>query len=91
VGIAGRKVPIVKNLIQLYQPEHETGVHAAGVISDSPTGKAGKLDGDIFVSLESNATPSVDALHRFLTAARIRLIRGLEMKRLIVFPSERDS
>ncbi|MCZ6674760.1 MAG: trypsin-like peptidase domain-containing protein [Verrucomicrobia bacterium] len=94
LGIAGRKVPLVRKLFRLYELEHDTGVLVAGVEPESPAARARIREGDIIVSIEGKATPSVDALHRLLTAdligeaAQVRLIRGLEMKRLVVFPGE---
>ncbi len=94
LGIAGRKVPLVRKLVNLYGLEHDTGVLVASLEPGSPAAKAGIREGDILVKLEDKPITGVDALHRLLTAdfigeaARIRLIRGLEMKRVVAFPED---
>ncbi len=94
LGIAGRKVPLVRKLVNLYGLKHDTGVLVANVEARSPAARAGIREGDILVTLEEKPVTGVDALHRLLTAdfigeaARIRLIRGLEMKRVVAFPED---
>jgi S1-C subfamily serine protease len=94
VGVSGQTVPLLRKLVLHYRFPIETGVLVAGVEPASPAAAAGLEAGDIVVALDSNPTPSVDALQALLTADRIgatikvSLLRNFQQIELAVTPRE---
>jgi len=94
IGVGGRNVPLLRKLVLAYRLPADTGVHVAKVEPGSPAARAGLLEGDVIVALDGSAMPNIDALHRWLTADQIgraqelRLIRGVELRTLVIEPSE---
>jgi S1-C subfamily serine protease len=94
IGVAGQNVPLLRKLIRHYRLEQESGVMVAGVEPNSPGARAGLEIGDIIIRLDSAATPTVDSLHRLLTADRIgastalTVLRNVERITLAVVPQE---
>lgn len=66
----------------------------AGLAADSPAVRAGLVEGDILLALDDAPTPTVDALHKLLTADRIgeraiaTFFRGVEVRRHAIIPLE---
>lgn len=94
IGIAGRNVPLLRKLVLAYRLAGDSGVLVSHVDPAGPAARAGLQDGDTIVSLDTQATPSVEALHRLLTAERIgrpvplAVLRGVELHALQVTPRE---
>ncbi len=94
LGVSGRTVPLVRRLARLHGLDQGSGVLVAALEPGGPATRHGLLEGDILLSLDGRPTTSVDALHRLLTAdligegVRVVLLRGLEVRRLVVVPGE---
>jgi S1-C subfamily serine protease len=97
IGVAGQNVPLLRKLIRHYRLDLETGVLVSGIEPDSPAARAGLESGDIIIRLDDSPTPTVDSLHRLLTADRIGIrsgltvLRNFEQRMLTVVPQEIDA
>jgi len=97
IGVAGQNVPLLRKLVLHHRLEQETGVMIAGLEPDSPASRAGLLESDILLALDGTPAPTVDALHKLLTADRIgeraiiTLLRGVELRRHAIIPLEMPS
>lgn len=94
IGVAGQTVPLLRKLVRHHRLPQEAGVLVAGVEPASPASLAGLAEGDILLALDGTPTPSVDALHKLLTADRIgeravvSFLRGVELRRHAIIPLE---
>jgi S1-C subfamily serine protease len=94
IGVSGQNVPMHRRLVRHYQLSAATGVLVIGVAPGSPASLAGLREGDVIVELNGQPTPSIDALHKFLTAdqigveARLTVIRRTEKLTVPIKPAE---
>ncbi|HKB90686.1 MAG TPA: trypsin-like peptidase domain-containing protein [Opitutaceae bacterium] len=94
IGVAGQNVPLIRKLVRHYKLPAETGVLVAGLEPNSPAAKAGLQEGDIIIAIGEHTVPSIDTLHRLLTAERINteipltLLRHTERRVVLVTPQE---
>jgi S1-C subfamily serine protease len=97
IGIAGQTTTITRRLAHYHRLDNRSGVRVAGLDADGPAARAGLALGDIIIAIEGRAVAGVDDLVRLLTdervgrATEVALLRGVELKRLIVLPVERWS
>ncbi len=95
IGIAGQQTAIPRRLARFHNLGQESGVRVAGVEAGGPAARAGIEIGDILIAIDGKAAGGVDDLVRLLTedqvgrATELLLLRGAELKRLVVFPAER--
>lgn len=94
IGVGGRNVPLLRKLVLAYRLPGDSGVLVSHVDPSGPAARAGLQDGDIIVSFDRQPTPSIEALHRLLTAERIArpapltVLRGVEPRHLQITPRE---
>jgi S1-C subfamily serine protease len=94
IGVGGQNVPIHRRLVRHYQLPSSSGVLVISVSPASPATRAGLREGDLIVAFNSQPIPSIDALHKLLTAERIgntselSLIRGTEKLLIPITPAE---
>lgn len=81
IGLAGQNVPLLRRLIHYYKLKVETGILVISTEPDSPARKAGLLEGDIIIGFDNQPVPSIDALHRLLTDAKVGVKSSLEVVR----------
>ena len=94
IGVAGQNVPLLRKLVLHYRLPGDTGVLVAGIEKGGPAAGAGFHESDIIIAFDGVPTPSVDSLHRLLTADRIGVaspvvvLRNFERRTLEVSPQE---
>ncbi len=94
LGLGGQNVPLHRRLARFHQIPISSAVLVISVEPDSPASQAGIREGDLLVQFNGADVPSIDALHKLLTAERIgvpselTLLRGTEKLALTVTPSE---
>lgn len=70
-GIAGQTQELSRALVRRLALKAESGVLVVAVSQGGPADTAGLRPGDVVLSLDGEATPSVDAIHKLLTRDRI--------------------
>lgn len=80
-GIAGQSQELSKALVRRLNLSVESGVLVAGLSNGGPADQAGLRIGDVVLKLDSEATPSVDAVHKLLTRERIGRSVSLDVLR----------
>jgi S1-C subfamily serine protease len=94
LGIAGQNVPLLRRLVRAHGLPEESGMLVISVEDDTPADRADLRDGDLIVSFEGQPTPSIDVLHRLLSADRIgvpctlTVLRGTAKLDLIIVPAD---
>jgi len=94
IGVAGQNVPLIRKVARFHRLAQPTGVLVAGLEPGSPAERAGLVEGDIVLALDGAPTPTVDALHKLLTADRIgeravvTFLRGVDLRRHAIIPLE---
>ncbi|HTO55336.1 MAG TPA: trypsin-like peptidase domain-containing protein [Myxococcota bacterium] len=97
LGLAGRTRPLDPRMARMLGLARPSAVEIFSVVERSPAARAGLRVGDWLLSLEGQATPSVDALSALLTenqigsALKVDLLRGRERMTLFVTPEEDSS
>jgi S1-C subfamily serine protease len=93
-GIVGRDRPIERGLVALVATGQKSGVEVMGVEPGAPAGRAGVREGDLVHALDGKPTPSVDDVHRILSAwpigqpLKVALLRAREPREIDVVPVE---
>ncbi len=80
-GIAGQTQELSRALVRRLELQGESGVLVAAVSAGGPADQAGLRVGDVVLTLEGEATPSVDGVHKLLTRERIGRRVTLEVLR----------
>jgi S1-C subfamily serine protease len=94
IGVGGQNVPLHRRLVRYYQLAAPSGVLVISVAPGSPAALAGLREGDVLVEYNSRPLPSIDALHKCLTAdqigarAELTIIRGTEKLTLPITPAQ---
>jgi len=94
LGVGGQNVPLHRRLVRHYQLPVSSGVLVISVTERSPAELAGLREGDVMVELDGQPIPSIDALHKLLTAERIgapsrlTILRRTDKLSLDVRPAE---
>ncbi len=94
LGVGGQNVPLHRRLVRHYQLPVTSGVLVIALAENSPAARAGLREGDVIVDLDGQPIPSIDALHKLLTADRIgahsqlTIIRRTDKLELPVSPAE---
>jgi S1-C subfamily serine protease len=94
LGLGGQNVPLLRRLARYHQISTSTAVLVISVEPDSPASQADIREGDLLVEFNGGEVPSIDALHKLLTAERIgvpsqvMILRGTEKLSLTVVPAE---
>jgi S1-C subfamily serine protease len=97
IGVGGQNVPVHRRVARFFGLPIGTGVLAISISPGSPAEAAGLREGDVIVAFDGAPVPSIDALHKLLTAERISqtcaltVIRGVEKLDLPVVPGESGS
>jgi S1-C subfamily serine protease len=97
LGVGGQNVPLHRRLVRFHQLPAASGVLVISVSPGSPAARSGLREGDLIVEFRGQAVPSIDALHKLLTADQIgaesalTVIRGTERLNLRVTPAESES
>src|SRR5262249_42439102 len=71
VGIAGQTQGLARALVRRLDLKTEAGVLVVQVVAGAPAERAGLRPGDVILSLNGSATPSVDATHSVLSRETI--------------------
>src|SRR6266536_2682058 len=71
IGMAGQNVPLPRRFVRYYNLPVESGILVVSPEVDSPSKRAGVLEGDIIVGLDDQPIGGIDDLHRLLTEERI--------------------
>src|SRR5581483_1761888 len=96
IGVGGQNVPVHRRVARFFNLAVGTGVLAISISPGSPAEASGLREGDVIVAFDGAPVPSIDALHKLLTAERIArrcvltIIRGVEKLDLLVTPSESE-
>jgi len=94
IGVGGQNVPIHRRIARYFNLPTATGVLVITLTQGGAAEAAGLREGDVIVDFEGQPVPSIDALHKLLTAERIghpsalTILRGVEKLALIVTPTE---
>ncbi|HSU52555.1 MAG TPA: trypsin-like peptidase domain-containing protein [Candidatus Dormibacteraeota bacterium] len=94
IGVGGQNVPLHRRLVRFFHLPVQTGVLVISVAPGSPASLAGLREGDLMIEFSGQPIPSIDALHKLLTAERIGLpsdltiIRGTEKLTVPIKPAE---
>jgi len=97
LGVGGQNVSLHRRLVRHYQLPITTGVLVIALAPGSPAARGGLREGDVMVALNGQPIPSIDALHKLLTAdqigvrSQLTIIRGTEKLDLPVTPGESAS
>jgi S1-C subfamily serine protease len=97
IGVAGQNVTLLRKLVHHHRLAQDTGVLVTGFEPGSPGSRAGLLEGDIILALDTISTPAIDSLHKLLTGDRIgeraivTFLRGVELRRHAIIPLEMPS
>lgn len=95
VGLGGQNVPLHRRLIRFHHLEYSTGVLVQTVEKDSPSARAGLLDGDIIIALDDQPITTIDDLQRLLTQEKfgvhlpLTVLRQDQKITLEIVPEER--
>jgi S1-C subfamily serine protease len=96
IGVGGQNVPLHRRLVRHYRLPASNGVLVISVTSGGPAQRAGVREGDVIVEFNGQPVPSIDALHKLLTADRIgfesplTVLRGPEKLPLLITPQESE-
>jgi S1-C subfamily serine protease len=94
LGVAGQDAVIPRRVARALGLPAEHGLGVTAVSDDSPAARAGLQPGDVIVDFDGAAVAGADDLHRLLTEDRIdravslRLLRGIDERRVEVVPDE---
>jgi S1-C subfamily serine protease len=94
IGVGGQNVPLHRRLVRHYRLTVSNGVLVIAVAPGSPAHRAGLREGDVMVDFNGQPVPSIDALHKLLTADRIgvesslTVLRGTDKIPLLITPQE---
>jgi S1-C subfamily serine protease len=94
IGVGGQNVPLPRRLMRHYRLPAASGVVVIAITPGSPGERAGLREGDVIVEFNGRPIPSIDALHKLLTAdqidspSRLTIIRGTEKHDLPITPAE---
>ena len=97
IGVGGQNVPLHRRLVRHYRLSAPSGVLVISVAPGSPAALAGLREGDVLVEYNGQPVPSIDALHKLLTAdqigsrSHITAIRGTEKLELAITPVQSGS
>ena len=97
IGVGGQNVPIHRRIVRHYHLADPSGVLVISITPGSPAERSGLREGDVMVEFNGQSIPSIDALHKLLTADQIgkrcelTVIRGTEKITLPITPGESGS
>ena len=92
VGLMGQGVPLHRRIVRYYDLPSDSGLLVESVVAGSPAERAGLRERDVVVSFAGNPVSGVDDLHRMLTAERngvaaeVAVVRGTELRKLVIIP-----
>jgi S1-C subfamily serine protease len=95
LGLAGQTVPFPKAAASRYGLSIPAGVQIVQIVPGGPAQQAGLRAGDVILSVDGKAAPSVDAIHRILDGnsigreATLRVLRRGEVIEARIIPSRR--
>jgi len=95
LGLAGQHVPLLRRVSRFHRLTQKAAVLVTSVEAGGPAAAAGVRAGDLIVSFDGQSVESLDDLHRALTearidrAARLKVLRGVELVEIDVRVSER--
>jgi S1-C subfamily serine protease len=94
IGVAGQNITLPRRVIRFHKIPIETGIFVISVEPNSPAQRAGLQEGDVLLAYDGHPTPSIDALHKLLTEARVgvasplAILRGVERRVLNIIAQE---
>ena len=92
VGLMGQGVPLHRRIVRYHDLPSDRGLLVESVAAGSPAERAGLRERDVVVSFAGNPVSGVDDLHRMLTAERsgvaaeVAVVRGTELRKLVIIP-----
>ena len=94
IGVGGQNAPLPRRLVRHYRLPAPTGVLVIAMAPAGPAALAGLRHGDLMVEFNGQPVPSIDALHKLLTAdrigveSRLTVLRGSEKLEVPITPEE---
>ena len=94
IGVGGQNAPLSRRFVRHYRLPAPTGVLVIAMAPTGPAALAGLRHGDLMVEFNGQPVPSIDALHKLLTAdrigveSRLTILRGSEKLDLPITPQE---
>jgi len=94
IGVGGQNVPVPRRLVVAHRLPTASAVLVVSIEPGSPGEDSGLRDRDLIVAFDSRPVGGVDDLHRLLTderigvAARLTVVRGVELRTLTLVPAE---
>jgi S1-C subfamily serine protease len=94
LGITGETWPIHRRVNRYYHLDQDSAVRIAHVDPNGPAQQAGLKKDDVLISLANHPMKGVDDLQHFLTdwpvgiPAEAQVLRGTELKKLTIIPTE---
>jgi S1-C subfamily serine protease len=94
LGVGGQNVPLPRRVVRQHRLAAASGVMVIATDPSGPAARAGLREGDVMVALNGQLVPTIDALHKLLTAGRIgvesrlTILRGSEKLDLFLTPRE---
>ncbi|MCA1607944.1 MAG: PDZ domain-containing protein, partial [Acidobacteria bacterium] len=71
IGLAGQNVQLRREIAKFYNLPNRNGVLVLSMDDDSPSRRAGLIEGDIIVDFAEHTIAGIDDLHRLLTDERV--------------------
>ncbi len=96
LGIAGQTRPLDKRTARKHALADRSCVEVLSVEGGGPAARAGLREGDLILSLDGNAVPGIDDIHRALDGSsvgrrmKLSLVRAGKLIELDVVPAELD-
>jgi S1-C subfamily serine protease len=94
IGLGGQNVSLHRRIVRFYRLAVESGILVVSIEENSPSQKAGLLEGDVIIGFNGQPIAGIDDLHKVLTEDKVgvrtslTIIRRSEKMVLDIVPEE---